>query len=34
MPVTALLRVDGSSFTTELEFTFEERDGKTLMTMV
>jgi uncharacterized protein YndB with AHSA1/START domain len=27
-------RLDGSSFDTELEFTFEERDGKTLMTMV
>jgi uncharacterized protein YndB with AHSA1/START domain len=27
-------RLDGSSFDTALEFTFEERDGKTLMTMV
>jgi uncharacterized protein YndB with AHSA1/START domain len=27
-------RLDGSSFKTELEFTFEEEDSKTLMTMV
>jgi uncharacterized protein YndB with AHSA1/START domain len=27
-------RLDGSSFDTELEFTFEEAEGKTLMTMV
>ena len=26
-------RLDGSSFHTQLEFTFEARDGKTLMTM-
>jgi uncharacterized protein YndB with AHSA1/START domain len=26
-------RLDGSSFDIELEFTFEEQDGKTLMTM-
>jgi uncharacterized protein YndB with AHSA1/START domain len=26
-------RLDGSSFHTRLEFTFEDRDGKTLMTM-
>ncbi|MGH2742055.1 MAG: SRPBCC domain-containing protein [Thermoleophilaceae bacterium] len=26
--------MDGSSFDTELEFTFEEQGGKTLMTMV
>jgi uncharacterized protein YndB with AHSA1/START domain len=26
-------RLDGSSFEIEVEFTFEERDGKTLMTM-
>jgi uncharacterized protein YndB with AHSA1/START domain len=28
------IRLDGSSLKTELEFTFEEQDGKTLMTMV
>jgi uncharacterized protein YndB with AHSA1/START domain len=27
-------RLDGSSFLTRLEFTFENRDGKTLMTMI
>jgi uncharacterized protein YndB with AHSA1/START domain len=27
-------RLDGSSFLTTLEFTFEARDGKTLMTMI
>jgi uncharacterized protein YndB with AHSA1/START domain len=27
-------RLDGSSFEVEVEFTFEERDGKTLMTMM
>ncbi len=27
-------RLDGSSFHTKLEFTFEERQGKTLMTMI
>lgn len=27
-------RLDGSSFETRLEYTFEERDGATLMTMV
>ena len=27
------IRLDGSSFDTEIEFTFEEQDGKTLMTM-
>jgi uncharacterized protein YndB with AHSA1/START domain len=27
-------RLDGSSFETELEFTFEEEDGKTRMTMI
>jgi uncharacterized protein YndB with AHSA1/START domain len=27
-------RLDGSSFDVEVEFTFEERDGKTLMTMM
>jgi uncharacterized protein YndB with AHSA1/START domain len=27
-------RLDGSSFETEIEFTFEEQNGKTLMTMV
>jgi uncharacterized protein YndB with AHSA1/START domain len=27
-------RLDGSSFETELEFTFAEEDGKTLLTMV
>ena len=26
-------RLDGSSFHTQLEFTFEDRNGKTLMTM-
>ncbi len=27
-------RLDGSSFQTTLEFTFETREGKTLMTMI
>jgi hypothetical protein len=27
-------RLDGSSFQTTLEFTFEAREGKTLMTMI
>ena len=31
---TTETRLDGSSFKTELEFTFEDQDGKTLMTMV
>jgi uncharacterized protein YndB with AHSA1/START domain len=31
---TTETRLDGWSFDTELEFTFEEEDGKTLMTMV
>jgi uncharacterized protein YndB with AHSA1/START domain len=31
---TTEMRVDGSSFDFETEFTFEARDGKTLMTMV
>jgi uncharacterized protein YndB with AHSA1/START domain len=31
---TTETRLDGSSFDTELEFTFQEQDGKTLMTMV
>jgi uncharacterized protein YndB with AHSA1/START domain len=26
-------RLDGATFTTEMEFTFEERDGKTVMTL-
>ncbi len=30
---TTETRLDGSSFQIEVEFTFEERDGKTLMTM-
>ena len=30
---TTETRLDGSSFTIEVEFTFEERDGQTLMTM-
>jgi uncharacterized protein YndB with AHSA1/START domain len=31
---TTETRLDGSSFDTEVEFTFEEQDGKTLMTMI
>jgi uncharacterized protein YndB with AHSA1/START domain len=31
---TTETRLDGSSFETELELTFEDKDGKTLMTMV
>jgi uncharacterized protein YndB with AHSA1/START domain len=31
---TTEIRLDGSSFDTELEFMFQEQDGKTLMTMV
>ena len=31
--VTTETRLDGSSFKTELEFTFEDQDGKTCMTM-
>jgi uncharacterized protein YndB with AHSA1/START domain len=31
---TIEIRLDGSTFKTELEFTFEDRDGRTLMTMV
>jgi len=31
---TTETRLDGSSFEVELEFTFEDHDGKTLMTMV
>ena len=31
---TTETRLDGSSFDTELEFTFEEEEGKTLMTMI
>jgi uncharacterized protein YndB with AHSA1/START domain len=30
---TTETRLDGSSFTTQIEFTFEAQDGKTLMTM-
>ena len=30
---TTETRLDGSSFQIEVEFVFEERDGKTLMTM-
>jgi uncharacterized protein YndB with AHSA1/START domain len=31
---TTETRLDGSSFDTEVEFTFEEQEGKTLMTMI
>jgi uncharacterized protein YndB with AHSA1/START domain len=31
---TTEIRLDGSTFKTELELTFEDRDGRTLMTMV
>ena len=31
---TSEIRLDGSTFKTELEVTFEDRDGRTLMTMV
>jgi uncharacterized protein YndB with AHSA1/START domain len=33
LPASTEIRLDGSSFHTKLEFTFEARDGKTLMTM-
>ena len=31
---TTEIRIDGSSFETEIEFTFEDQDGRTLMTMM
>lgn len=31
---TTEIPLDGSTFKTELEFTFEDRDGRTVMTMV
>jgi hypothetical protein len=31
---TTETRLDGSSFDTEVELTFEEQEGKTLMTMI
>jgi hypothetical protein len=34
VPASTETRLDGSSFHTQLEFTFEPREGKTLMTMI
>jgi hypothetical protein len=31
---TTEIRLDGTSFTSTIEFTFEDRNGNTLMTMV